>query len=100
MLVKYYTKTNGYININTNTIKLINDICHLSIKKIKCLSYVTYACFYFGSRDEISKNYFIKEQGKSSKKLIYNNPYDIQVSEEDNTETYTLEEINVIIGVC
>ena len=94
MLVKYYTTLDGYININTYTIKMINEVCHLNIKQLNVLSILTYDCVMFGSRDEISHNYYIKEQGKNKFKLDYQNPFSIKQTTEHNTENvYSDEEV-------
>lgn len=94
MLVKYYTK-NDYVNINSTTIKMIEEICKIKIEQIRVLSWVSFECVYFGSRDKISEKYYVKEQGSSSKKLIYNSPYDITETEDVNEDVYSQGEIDI-----
>lgn len=94
MIVKYYTK-NDYVNINSKTIELLEDICHIKIEKIRVLSWVSFECEYFGSRDKIADKYYTKEQGSTDKKIDYKNPYDIKITEEENTETFSQGEIDI-----
>lgn len=93
MLVKYYSR-NDYININTYTLKILKDIMNVELEELKILSYVTFECFYFGSREHISKMYEIKEKGSSNKKLIYKNPFDITVTNDENNEIFSQGEID------
>lgn len=93
MLVKYYT-TNDYVNINTYTIKLIEDILHIKIDKLDVISFVKYECVYFGSRDQIAEYYYIKSQGKLKNKLVMKTPRDYVILPELNNNIYTPEEID------
>lgn len=95
MLVKYYTTTSEYININSYTIRLVNHFLGQPIKKLTVLSTVTYDTAYFGSRDIISDFYYTKTQGKLDKKVDYKTPYDIRVTEEKNTEQFTPEGVAI-----
>src|SRR5699024_98127 len=52
ILVKYYT-TNDFININTYTFKMIDNIIGLKFESITAYSRVTFTCEYFGSREQI-----------------------------------------------
>lgn len=92
LLVKYYNN-HTYVNINTNTLRLIRDISGVSINKITVLSYVSFDCYYFGSRDIIANNYFIKTQGKLKNKIDMRTPYDYTITEEENTQTFSSEEV-------
>src|SRR5699024_9182013 len=94
MLVKYYSSAD-FVNINTYTIKILNDILKLDIKNLTVYSYITYNCMYFGSRKKISEKYEVKTKGKQEKKIIYKSPYDITLTNEDNSEIFSEEEINI-----
>ena len=91
MLVKYYS-TNEFININTYTFRLIENVTGLKYESIPAYSRVTFDCEYFGSRDIIEDFYKVKTQGKSKEKLIFNSPYDIRGTGADNDVIYTREE--------
>lgn len=93
ILVKYYSK-NSFINLNTYTLKMIENITGIKITTIHVLSYVTFECEYFGSRHHIEKNYFIKTQGKIDKKINMPTPYEIEVTEEENDILLSKEEID------
>lgn len=93
MLVKYYNSNDGYVYINTNTIRILNDIAHLNVSNIECYSFITFICVPFGSADIISNNYYIKQQGKSEVKLNYKNPLNITKTEVKNTSISTPEEV-------
>ena len=92
LLVKYYNN-HTYVNINTNTLRLIRDISGVSINQITVLSYVSFDCYYFGSRDIIANNYFIKTQGKLKNKIDMRTPYDYTITDEENTQTFSSEEV-------
>lgn len=93
ILVKYYNK-NDFININSYTIRMIENITGIKINKLKVTSYVTFDCVYFGSRDKIEEKYYVKTQGSNDKKIKMKNPYEITLTEEENTERYSKEEID------
>src|SRR5699024_610212 len=58
------------------------------------MSYVVFDCEYFGSREQIEEFYFVKTQGSLDKKIEFNNPYDIKVTNEENNNQYSREEID------
>lgn len=93
MLVKYYSKKD-YVNINSYTIRMIENITGVQIKELSVLSFVSFECEYFGSRDKISEKYYIKEQGSSKNKIIYNSPYDIKDTNEVNNTQFSQGEID------
>ena len=93
ILVKYYS-TNDFININTYTFKMIDNITGLKFDSIPAYSRVTFITEYFGSREQLEKYYEIKTQGSYEEKLIFNNPYDIQKTEQENDVIYSREEID------
>ena len=92
LLVKYYNN-HTYVNINTNTLRLIRDIANININQLSVLSYVSYDCDYFASRDVIANNYFIKTQGKLKNKIDMPTPYDYTITDEENTHTFSSEEV-------
>ena len=97
ILVKYYNTVAEhdqlYVNINTNTLRMIEGLTGLKLNKIAVMSYITYDCVYFGARDQIHDYYFIKTQGKMNKKIIMKTPYDYTITDEDNDILYSDEEI-------
>lgn len=94
MLVKYYG-SHDFVNINSYTIRMIETITDLKIDTLSVLSYIVYDTEFFGSREKIQENYFIKTQGKNKNKIIMKTPYNIEVTDEANTETlFTQAEID------
>lgn len=93
MLVKYYS-TNEFININTYTFRMLDNIIGLRFDSIPAYSRVTFTTEYFGSRDQIEEYYRIKTQGSYDEKLIFNSPYDIKKTDQANDEILTREEID------
>src|SRR5699024_7273659 len=61
---------------------------------ITTYSRVNFITEYFGSREQLEKYYEIKTQGSYEEKLIFNNPYDIQKTEQENDVIYSREEID------
>lgn len=92
ILVKYYSN-HDYVNINTFTLKLIERIADINIKQLPVISWVSYDCEYFGARDIIHENYFIKTQGKLKNKIEMRTPYDYTITDEKNDTVYSQEEI-------
>lgn len=93
ILVKYYS-TNEFININTYTFRMIDNIVGIRFESIPAYSKVTFETEYFGSREQIEEYYKVKTQGKYKEKLIFNSPYDIQKTDQVNDVLYTSEEID------
>src|SRR5690625_4090405 len=93
ILVKYYS-TNEFININTYTFKMIDNIIGLRFDSIPAYSKVTFETCYFGSREQIEEYYKVKTQGSYEEKLIFNSPYDIIKTNEKNEVVYSREEID------
>ena len=93
LLVKYYS-TNEFININSYTFKMLDNIIGLKFDSLPVYSRVTFECKYFGSREQIEEFYRVKTQGKSKEKLIFNSPYDIQKTVEENDIIFTPEEVD------
>lgn len=92
ILVKYYS-TNDFVNVNTYTFKLIENVVGVRFESIPVHSTVTFETVYFGSRDQIEEFYKVKTQGKYKEKLIFNSPYDIQKTDEPNEELLSEEEV-------
>lgn len=92
ILVKYYT-TNEFVNINSYTFRMIENLTGNRYESIPAYSRVTFTCEYFGSRDQIEEFYYIKTQGKYDKKVRFASPYDIELTDEDNDELYSDEEV-------
>ena len=93
ILVKYYS-TNQFININSYTFRMIENIIGLRFDSIPVYSYVTFTCEYFGSREQIEEFYQVKTQGKYKEKLDFKSPYDITITDEENDILYTQEEVD------
>src|SRR5699024_9219656 len=93
ILVKYYS-TNEFININSYTFRMIDNIIGLRFDNIPAYSKVTFEAEYFGSREQIEEYYEVKTQGSYKEKLIFNSPYDIQKTDQENDVIYSREEID------
>ena len=93
ILVKYYS-TNDFININSYTFRMLNNILGLKFETIPAYSRVTFTTEYFGSRDQIEEYYKVKTQGGYNEKLIFNSPYDIEKTNVKNDVLYSREEID------
>ena len=93
ILVKYYS-TNQFININSYTFRMIENIIGLRFDSIPVYSYVTFTCEYFGSREQIEEFYQVKTQGKYKEKLEFKSPYDITITDEENDILYSQEEVD------
>lgn len=93
MLVKYYS-TNEFININSYTFRMIENIVGIRFETIPAHSRVTFETEYFGSREQIETFYEVKTQGSYKEKLIFNSPYDIHKTDQENDIVYSSEEID------
>lgn len=93
ILVKYYS-TNDFININTYTFRMIENIIGIRFDSIPVYSYVTFETEYFGSRDQIEEFYKVKTQGKYKEKLLFHSPYNIEKTDQANDIVYTSEEVD------
>lgn len=83
--VKYYNSRDGLVYYNTVFLSLISRITGYQFGKLPVESYAVFECEYFGARDVIARNYFIKTQGKAKKKLDCEidtiNPLDIRMTD-------------------
>ena len=77
ILVKYYA-TNEFVNVNSYTFRMIENIVGIRFESIPAYSTVSFETEYFGSREQIEEFYKVKTQGSKAHELIYNSPYDIQ----------------------
>src|SRR5699024_9724292 len=93
ILVKYYS-TNEFININSYTFRMLDNIIGLRFESIPAYSKVTFETEYFGSREQIEEYYEVKTQGSYEEKLIFNSPYDIKKTDQENDVIYSREEID------
>lgn len=95
MFVKYYSRVNQkVVSINSYTLRAISEVGHVRVKEVKVLNYLKFSTAPFGNRKAISSRYYVKSQGKSKKKLNYVDPYHILVTESDNTDVFSLAEID------
>ena len=100
ILVKYYATAmehdKPFVNINTNTLRMISDITGLDLSRIAVMSYLTFDCEYFGARDIIHENYFTKTQGKLKHKIEMTSPYEYkEYKDVINDKPYSNEEVNL-----
>ena len=94
ILVKYYSNTET-ININSYTLKMIENITDLKIDRLKVFSYVTFKCEYFGGNNILEDYYRIKTQGQNKYKLNMDSLYNIYETDIENKEVYSDEEIDI-----
>lgn len=95
ILVKYYSSDTDFVNINSNTLRLLKNIKDIEIDKLFVKSYVTFKCYKFGARNILEDNYLIKTKGKSKNKIIMPNPYEYEITDIPNDEIFTDEEIDI-----
>jgi len=96
MLVKYYNNDDEYVNINTNTLRLIETLTGIDCSTVYCMSYVSFDCEYFGAREIIFNNYYIKTQGKLKHKIDMKSPFEYKEHKDiPNDKPYSQEEINL-----
>lgn len=91
-IVKYYNSKDGLVYYNTVFLSLISKLTGKKINKLPVESYAVFACEYFGARDVIARNYFIKTQGKAKNKLDCEidtiNPLDIKMTDQPKPDEY------------
>lgn len=68
-IVKYYNSKDGLVYYNTVLLRLLSKITKQEFNSLPVESSATFQCEYFGARDVIARNYFIKTQGKMKNKL-------------------------------
>lgn len=92
MLVKYYT-TNGYVNINSYTLKMVEYFTEEPITEISVSSYIVYDCIPFGAKDGIFENYKVKTQGKLDTIIDMKDPQNYIITDRPNKNKLTPEEV-------
>ena len=93
IIVKYYNIKNGKCYVPSTLFTIIENITKIKIEEVECFSYIEWYCIPFQAREKLSDYYYIKTQGKSDKKLIYNNPLDIIMTDEKNDKIFDPEEV-------
>ena len=71
MLVKYYNNLTPYVNINTNTIKIINMFRRSPVVNFPIISYMIWDCYRFGAKETIKKLYTDKTNGKAPLEVTF-----------------------------
>lgn len=98
-IVKYYNSKNGLVYYNTVLLQLLNSIFGLEFNNLRVQSSSTWECEYFGARDIIARNYFIKTQGKMKNALTCTidtmNPLDIHMTDKPKDPKYNFSDEEV-----
>lgn len=91
-IVKYYNSKNGLIYINTVFLRLLEKLTKHQFTSLTCESVAVFKTEFFGARDVIAKNYFIKTQGKMKNKLDCDmdtiNPLNIKMTDTPKPDEY------------
>ena len=95
-IVKYYNSKNGLVYFNTVFLRLLEKITKHEFKSLTCESFAVFKTEYFGARDVIARNYFIKTQGKMKNKLDCEmdtiNPLDIKMTNSPKPDKYNFSD--------
>lgn len=95
-IVKYYNSKNGLVYLNTVFLRLLEKITKHQYTSLTCESVAVFKSEYFGARDVIAKNYFIKTQGKMKNKLDCEmetiNPLDIKMTDTPKPDKYNFSD--------
>lgn len=95
-IVKYYNSKNGLVYFNTVFLRLLEKITKHQFTSLTCESVAVFRTEYFGARDVIAKNYFIKTQGKMKNKLDCEidtiNPLDIKMTDTPKPDKYNFSD--------
>ena len=95
-IVKYYNSKNGLVYYNTILLRLLSKITKQDFKSLPVESSATFQCEYFGARDIIARNYFIKTQGKMKNKLNCEidtiDPLNIEMTDEPKQAKYNFSD--------
>lgn len=95
-IVKYYSPKDGLVYYNTVFLKLVEDFIGSPLGKLPVENFATFECEYFGARDVIARNYFIKTQGKMKTKLNCEidtiNPLDIELTDQPKPDKYNFSD--------
>lgn len=95
-IVKYYNSKNGLVYYNTVLLRLISKITKQDFNSLPVESSATFQCEYFGARDVIARNYFIKTQGKMKNKLTCEidtiDPLNIEMTDDPKPSKYNFSD--------
>ncbi len=95
-IVKYYNSKNGIVYYNTVLLRLLSKITKQDFNSLPVESSATFQCEYFGARDVIARNYFIKTQGKMKNKLSCEidtiDPLNIEMTDEPKPSKYNFSD--------
>ena len=95
-IVKYYNSKNGLVYYNTVLLRLLSKITKQDFNSLPVESSATFQCEYFGARDVIARNYFIKTQGKMKNKLACEidtiDPLNIEMTNEPKPAKYNFSD--------
>lgn len=98
-IVKYYNSKNGLVYLNTVFLRLLEKLTKHEFSSLICESVAVFKTEYFGARDVIAKNYFIKTQGKMKNALDCTmetiNPLNIKMTNEPKPEKYNFSQEQV-----
>lgn len=95
MFVKYYpVRNDGYVYINSVALNTLEKFMSKRILKLPYIHCYKWKAEYFGARNVISDNYYIKQQGKSKVKFKEPwNPLDIIPTDIPNDDMKTPDEV-------
>lgn len=95
-IVKYYNSKDGIVYYNTVLLRLLSKITKQEFNSLPVESSATFQCEYFGARDVIARNYFIKTQGKMKNKLACEidtiDPLNIEMTNEPKPAKYNFSD--------
>lgn len=95
-IVKYYNSKDGLVYYNTVLLRLLSKITKQEFNSLPVESTATFQCEYFGARDVIARNYFIKTQGKMKNKLDCEidtiDPLNIKMTNEPKPAKYNFSD--------
>lgn len=95
-IVKYYNSKNGLVYYNTVLLRLLSKTTKQDFSSLPVESSATFQCEYFGARDVIARNYFIKTQGKMKNKLTCEidtiDPLNIEMTNEPKPAKYNFSD--------
>lgn len=95
-IVKYYNSKDGLVYYNTVLLRLLSKITKQDFNSLPVESSATFQCEYFGARDVIARNYFIKTQGKMKNKLACEidtiDPLNIEMTDEPKPSKYNFSD--------
>ena len=95
-IVKYYNSKNGLIYINTVFLRLLEKLTKHQFTSLTCESVAVFKTEFFGARDVIARNYFIKTQGKMKNKLDCDidtiNPLNIKMTDILKPDNYNFSD--------